>query len=308
MKVLISGGTGLLGAALVGTLLGDGHEVAVLTRSVEPEERGPGLRFLRWDGRTANGWGEMASRYDHWVHLAGENVGDGRWTAAKKRRIRDSRLASGAALVDSATRFGAPKVLLQASGIGFYGAERRADVPVTEHDPPGADFLADVAVAWEDSTAALEKLGTRRVVMRTGVVLARDGGALPKLARAYRLFVGGNLGTGKQWISWIHWVDHVRAMRLLLEDPAARGAFHLSAPEPVRQREFGRRLARVLHRPHWLPTPAPLLRAVLGEMATVVLTGVAAFPQRLLERGFAFHFPELESALVDLLASRGDRG
>ena len=291
----------------LGPLLHDGHEVAVLTRSVREEGREPGPRFVRWDGRTASGWGELASAYDHWVHLAGENVGDGRWTAAKKRRIRDSRLASGAALMDAATRFGAPRVLLQASGIGFYGVDR-SDAPVEERDPPGDDFLAELAVAWEGSTAALEKLGTRRVVMRTGVVLARDGGALPKLARAYRLFVGGNLGTGKQWISWIHLADHVRAMRLLLEDTAARGAFHLSAPEPVRQREFGRCLARVLHRPHWLPTPAPVLRAVLGEMATVVLTGVAALPQRLLERGFVFQFPRLDGALVDLLASQGERG
>jgi hypothetical protein len=300
MKVLITGGTGLIGSALSRELAAAGHEVVVLTR--DPARAGalpPGVTAAGWDGRTAAGWGHLAAGAGGIVHLAGENIAAGRWTAERKRRIRDSRVRSGEAVM-AAIRAAAPRpaVLLQASGVGYYGP---GDEPVDESAPPGGDFLARVCVDWEAATAEVEALGVRRAVLRTAVVLAREGGALPKMLLPFRLFAGGPVGSGRQQLSWIHLADETGAIRFLLERDDASGPFNLSAPEPVSNREFARTAGRVLGRPSVLPTPAPAMRLLLGEMADMLLIGRRALPARLLALGYRFRFPALEGALQDLL-------
>lgn len=304
-RVIITGGTGLIGRALAAELIAADYEVVVLSRNPQRAHGLPtGIRVEVWDGRTAQGWGPLADGAYAIVNLAGENLAGGRWTAERKQRIRRSRLDAGQAVVE-AVRAAArkPAVVVQASGIGYYGP--RGDEEVTEDFPPGSDFLGRLAVEWEASTAPVEALGVRRVVIRTGVVLSREGGALPRLALPFRFFLGGPLGSGRQWTPWISIADQVGAIRFLVEHEEARGPYNLAAPHPVTNRELARALGRALRRPAYLPVPAFALRLLLGEMSAVLLTGQRAVPKRLLEAGFTFRFPRLEDALSDLLGWPG---
>jgi len=304
-RVLITGGSGLIGSALTEELAGAGYEVVVLSRSPEEVSGLPaGARAVGWDAASADGWWEEADGARAIVNLAGENLASWPWTEVRKRRILESRLKSTGAVVAALERVreggGAlPEVLLQGSGIDYYGP--RGDQEVSEDDPPGDDFLARVVVEWEAASAPAEALGVRRVPLRTAMVLARGGGALPKLALPFKLFAGGPIGSGRQWVPWIHLRDEVRAIRFLLERREAAGSFNLAAPEPVRNRELARALGRVLHRPSVFPAPAFAVRAVLGEMADVLLHGRRAVPERLRELGFEWEYPELQRALEDLL-------
>ena len=234
------------------------------------------------------------------VHLAGESIADGRWSDERKQRIRDSRIMSGQAIVEAiqdAER--KPSVLVQSSAIGYYGPLE--DQVVDESGQPGGDYLSKVCVDWEDSTTAVEEMGVRRPIARTGIVLSMDGGALPKIVLPFKLFAGGKIGSGKQWWSWIHIADQVRALRFLLENNEATGAFNLSAPNPVRNSEFAKTVGSVMGRPSLLPVPSPALSTLYGEMSTVLLDGQRAIPARLQAMGFTFDFPALEAALKDLL-------
>ncbi len=300
-RVLITGGSGLIGRALTAELAGAGYEVVVLSRSPERISSLPaGARAVGWDGETADGWGGEADGARAIVNLAGENLATGRWTAARKRRILGSRLASTRAVIQAIERVGTPpEVLLQGSGVDFYGPQ--GDEPVDESSPPGEGFLARVTREWEAASAPAEALGVRRVLLRTAMVLATEGGALPKLALPFRLFVGGPMGSGGQWVPWIHLADETAAIRFLLEHPEASGPFDLAAPEPVTNAELSRSLGRVLSRPALFRVPAFVLRAVLGEMADVLLTGRRALPRRLEELGFAWTYPGLDEALESLL-------
>jgi len=300
MKILITGGTGLIGRRLAAELVADGHEVVVLTRRPERADLPPGVEAAGWDGRTSHGWGPLVDGDTALVNLAGENIAGGRWTTGQKKRIRESRLDAGRAVVEAVGKAPqAPRVLLQASAVGYYGP--RGDAEVTEQSPAGKDFLASVCAAWEDSTAAVEERGVRRVVLRTGVVLDPEGGALPKMMLPFKLFAGGPAGDGEQWMPWIHAADEIAAIRFLLDQEDAIGPYNLTAPHPVTNGELSRALGKVLHRPALLRAPAFALRLALGEMADVVLTGQRALPRRLLEAGFRFRFPEIQEALRDLL-------
>lgn len=301
MRFIILGGSGLIGRALSRTLSQAGHEVVVVSRSPErvpPMER---VSAAGWDGHSAEGWGELVDGADGIVNLAGESIGAGRWSEARKQRIVRSREQAGTAIVEAvraATR--KPGVVFQISGVGYYGIVDNR--PFTESDPPGNDFLASVAVRWEAATRPVEEEGVRRVIARTGVVLTPQGGVLPQMMLPFRLFVGGPLGTGRQWVSWIHLEDTVRGIQFMLENPACTGVYNLTSPQPVTNAEFGKILGRVLRRPYWLPVPALALRVILGEMSTLVLEGQRVIPTRLLEEaGFQFRFAQLESALRDLL-------
>ena len=310
MHALITGGTGLIGTTLAKALRDDGHRVTILSRQQDPHVPNGTVAQL-WNGRTAEGWAHVVNEVDAVVNLAGENLaGQGplpaRWTNSRKQLIRQSRLDAGQALVEaivSATN--PPQVLVQASGIGYYGTSE--DEPIDEDAPVGTDFLGKLAVDWEASTKAVEDKGVRRVIIRTGAVLSINGGALPKLLLPYRLFVGGPLGSGRQFMPWIHIADEVNAIRFLIDQALAQGAFNLCAPNPVTNREFGRVLGRVLNRPSLLPVPAFSMRALFGEVADVVLEGQRAYPKRLHSFGYAFRFPELEPALHDLLSSESRR-
>jgi len=301
MRVILAGGTGLIGRALAANLVADGHEVILLSRSPGRVTGLPaGARAEEWDGRTAAGWGPLADGAQAVVNLAGENLGAARWTTERKRRIRESRLNAGQAVVQAVQAAGrAPRVAIQSSAVGYYGPQ--GDQELAEEAPPGSDFLAQLCVEWEASTAPVEALGVRRAVVRSGVVLSARDGALPRMLLPFKLFAGGPLGNGRQWLSWIHIADEVAAIRFLIETEEASGPFNLTAPHPLTNAEFGRAVGRVLGRPAWLPAPALALRLALGEMATVVLDGQRAVPRRLLDLGFTFRFPEAEAALRDLL-------
>jgi len=262
------------------------------------------VRAAEWDGLTAQGWSQLLDGETAIVHLAGEGIADGRWTEDRKRRIRDSRVLSGRAVVEAIRQAREkPRALLQSSAVGYYGP--RGDDEVVEGQPPGRGFLADVSVEWEASTAEAESLGARRVLLRTGVVLAREGGALPRMALPFKLLAGAPLGSGRQWLPWIHIADEVGAIRFLLERDDAQGPFNLTAPQPVTNRELGDVLARVLRRPSPLQSlglgvPEPVFRVMLGEMADAVLHSQRVLPTRLLQLGYTFRFPDLGSALQDL--------
>lgn len=306
MRVIITGGTGLIGKALSAGLAAGGHEVIVLSRSPGRARGLPAnVRAVGWDAASADGWGELASGATAIVNLAGENIGGDRflpdrWTAEKKRRIRQSRIDAGRAVVEAVKNAPVkPQVVVQISGIDYYGAHESGRF--TESDPPGDGFLASVVLDWEASTAPVEEYGVRRPVLRSGVVLSTQGGILPRVLLPYRLFVGGPLGPGRQWWSWIHLDDLVRAIRFAIETPDAHGAINAVAPESVPNREFGKTVARVVGRPHYFPVPALALRAALGEVAALVLDGRYVVPKRLQEMGFEFKFPTLESALRDLI-------
>lgn len=303
MRVIVTGGTGFIGRALCARLVAAGHDVTVLSRAPERAADLPRVRLAAWDGVSVEPLGPLLAGAAAVVHLAGESIAGGRWTAARKRRIRASRVDSSAALAAAILALPQPPaVLLQASAVGYYGS--RGDEELDESSPPGEGFLAEVCRQWEAASAAVEDRGVRRPLARTGVVLAPGGGALPAMARPVRWFCGGPLGGGRQWLPWIHLDDELRALLFLLEHPTASGPFNLTAPQPLRQRAFVEALGRVLSRPSSLPAPELALRLALGEMSELLLASQRVRPARLLELGFRFRFSAAAQALGDLLGGR----
>ena len=301
MRVLVAGGSGLIGRALVASLAEDAHSVVVLSRRPEAVRGLPaGVRPAGWDGRTLGAWVEEVAAADALVQLSGESL-LGRWTEEKKRRLASSRVDTSRLLAEAVGSVRRrPGVFVQGSAVGYYGDT--GDAEVAEGSPPGSGFLADLAARWEAASAAVAGLGLRRPIARTGIVLAREGGALGPMALAHRLLVGGPLGDGRQWTPWIHLADEVGALRFLIEHPQATGPFDLVAPEPARNRDLSRAIGRALGRPSWLPVPRWPLRLAAGELADAVFAGQRALPARLLSLGYRFRFPALEGALADLLA------
>jgi uncharacterized protein len=314
MKIVISGGTGLIGKALVKELAGDGHQVVILSRSPKKYQSqfGDHVSLAAWDGRSVGDWLVHIDGADAVVNLAGESIsGSGflpdRWDANKKKRILNSRINAGQALVKAIESVeNKPKAFIQASAVGYYGST--GDVLVTESYPPGDDFLASVTRKWEASTEAVEAMGIRRAIARIGLVLSLEDGALPRLVFPSRLFAGGWFGSGDQWWPWIHIDDVVSALRFLIEEEAAQGPFNLTAPNPVTNKEFGKALGRAMNRPALVPVPAIALRLALGEVASTVLEGQRAIPQRLQEMGFTFDFPQVDEALENLLQGNNQPG
>lgn len=302
MRVIITGGTGLIGQALAADLLKDGHEVIALSR--DPQRRSvhlpSGVRLEQWDGQSAQGWGHLVEEAGAILNLAGENLGEGRWTEARKRAILESRLRAGKAVCEAVVQARhKPGMVIQASAIGYYGSHK--DEIITEKSPPAADFLSQICQQWEPATAAVEQAGVRRVVTRSGVVLSHRGGAFPRMLMPFNFFAGGPLGSGQQWISWVHLRDEVAGLRFLMENPKAAGVYNLTSPYPLRNVDFEHTIGRVLHRPAIIPTPALAIRLLFGEMAITVLEGQRVIPERLEKEGFVFNFPRLEDALRDLL-------
>ncbi len=304
MLALITGGTGFIGRGLSRRLLEAGYDVAVLTRNPAAYEKAAGgkIRYVKWDGSTAAGWGTLVGGAAAVVNLAGANIANKRWTPDVKERIIQSRLAAGNAVVEAiAAAKSKPGVLVQASAVGVYGS--RGDEELDESSPPGEGYLAEVVRKWESSTVAAEEAGVRRVVIRSGLVLGADGGAFPRLLRPFKFFAGGPLGTGHQWFPWIHYRDEIEATKFLIVNERTNGVYNLCAPEPLRNRDFSRIIGRILKRPWWWPVPAFALRTLYGEMAdALLLASEKVLPKRLFEAGFQFEYRTAEAALRDLVA------
>lgn len=305
MRVIITGGTGQIGRPLIADLLKQGHEVIILSRSPAVVEGLPKeVKIEGWDARTAKGWGALADGAGAIVNLAGENIaGEGflpaKWTDERKKRILESRVNAGKAITEAVEQASKkPGAVIQASAVGYYGP--RGSEEITEESPPGSDFLAKVCIDWEASTAPVEKMGVRRAVIRTGIPLSFEEGALARMALPFKLFAGGPLGSGKQYFPWIHPADETGAIRFLIENANASGAFNLTAPNPLTNAQFSHVLGKVMQRPSFVPTPAFAFEMAFGEVASLVLTGQRAVPKHLLEAGYKFQYTDAEAALRDL--------
>ena len=297
MRVLVSGASGLIGTALCASLRGDGDEAIRLVRrpAVASDE-------IEWDPAKGQLDPFTIGGFDAVVHLSGAGIGDRRWSDARRKEIRDSRLDSTALLAESlAATQSKPAVLISGSAIGFYGDRSQ---PVTEDDGPAdpPDYLSELVVAWEEATAAAEAAGIRTVHLRTGIVLAKEGGALKKLLLPFRLGVGGKLGSGQTWWSWISIEDQVRAIKHLINS-SVEGPVNLTAPNPVTNGQFTKALGQVLRRPAVLPVPRFVLEIILGkDLARALLfTSARVLPAKLEESGFEFRHPDVKTALQAVL-------
>jgi uncharacterized protein len=304
MKIVVAGGSGFLGRPLVDRLSSEGHEVIVLSRHAGAGGSGR-ARSVSWqpDG-TAGAWTREIDGAGAVVNLAGEGIADRRWTATRKRALEQSRILSTRSLVTAiAQSTQTPSVLISGSGVGYYGDT--ADKVVTESDPPGRDFLARLCVDWEAEARRAEAAGCRVDLVRTGIVLARDGGALKKLLPPFLMFVGGPIASGRQVMPWIHRDDWVSLVTRLIERGDISGPFNATAPGPVSNRDFSKALGRALHRPSLFPVPAFALRVLVGEIAEVALvTGQRAIPERATGMGFAFRYATIDTAMSAIFQPR----
>jgi uncharacterized protein len=303
MSIIIAGGSGFLGSALARALAGDGHDVIILTRqssAVSPPQ--PRTTFVPWtpDG-TAGPWAKTLEGASAVINLAGESIAAKRWSATQKQKLRDSRLMATRSLT-AAIRQAArpPGAFISGSAVGYYGD--RGEETLSEASPPGSDFLARLATEWEAAANDVAPL-TRVALARTGIVLDRSGGALPKMLPPFRMFVGGPLGSGTQYMPWIHKDDWVKLVSWIVSTDAARGAVNATSPSPVTNAQFSEALGRVLNRPSRLPAPAFALRIALGEMAdALLLSGQRALPVRATDLGFSFRYSNIDEALASILA------
>jgi uncharacterized protein (TIGR01777 family) len=300
MRVVLAGGSGFLGGALTRRLLADGHGVTVLSR--RPDARIDGAQVVTWDpDGTSGDWARSIEGGDALVNLSGAGIADARWTDERKAELRSSRVLSTrslvAALRDAPRR---PAVFIQQTGVGYYGASL-SDRPLDESFPPGDDFLGELGVAWEAEALPASALGVRVVIVRSGLVLARDGSALVRMRPFYRWFVGGPVGSGRQYFAWIHLDDWLALTVWALTNSSVSGVLNGTAPGTITCREFSDAFGRALRRPSWLPVPGFVLRLLYGEMAAaVLLKGQRVVPRRTQELGFTFRYPTIDEALREV--------
>lgn len=300
-RIVISGGTGFLGSRLATRFVRDGHDVVVLTRSerLPAELAQQGVRRATWDALSGGEWEREVDGAQAVIHLAGEQAVGVRYTARVKERIVSSRVKSGEALVRAIEKAAArPKVMISASGVGYYGG-RLDKVPLDERAPAGSDFLASVCVAWEGAVGPVEALGVRLVVARLGIVLGKGGGALETMARPFKWFVGGAIGSGKQMFTWVHVDDVVEVLARALSDSSLRGPINVAAPNAVDHTELADALGKALHRPAIFPVPGFALRALFAEGAVPLLTGQNAVPKKLDDAGYRFRYTSIDAALAE---------
>jgi uncharacterized protein (TIGR01777 family) len=307
MRIFITGGTGLVGQRLVRQLQKRGDRAVILTRRYGHARQviGPDVQLVEGDPMKSGDWMDAVGDCDAVVHLAGENVFGRRWNADYKKLLYDSRILSTQNIVEALRRKpgradGRSKVLVNASAIGYYGP--RGDEELTEESPAGSDFLAKLCVDWENAARAAESVGVRVAMIRTGVVLDKEGGALAKLLTPFKLGFGGPVAKGNQWMSWIHHADLVGLFLFAVDNPDAHGPLNGTAPNPATNREFGKTLGRVLHRPALVWTPGIALRAMVGEAAGLIVAGQRVIPKGALGLGYSFQYPTLEAALGQILA------
>lgn len=302
MKIMIAGGTGFIGGELVAQLRKKDHEVFLLSRS-ERKNADPKIHYLSWDGKSMGSWSEEMKAMDAVINLAGESIAEKRWSRAQKDKIIQSRVLATRAIVEAISKSDPkPKVLINASAVGYYGNVPEGEV--SETHAKGTGFLAETCDAWENEAKRAQALGLRTVFLRIGIVLEKGGGALSKILPPFQMFAGGPLGSGKQWFPWIHRDDVVGIILFALENESLLGPVNTTAPNPVTMRDFCRDLGNAIHRPSWAPVPAFALNILLGEMSSMLLGGQKAVPEKLLKHHFNFKFPVLGGALDDILGKK----
>ena len=295
LKIFITGGTGFVGKTLASALIRSGKEVTILTRSGKGELAG--VTWVEGDPTKRGGWQERVKGHDLVINLAGASIFS-RWTEETKKTLRESRMLTTRHIVE-AMEGGKGKSLFSTSAVGYYGFH--GDEDLTEDSPPGGDFLALLARDWEAEAGEAEKKGCRVVIARFGIVLGEKGGALGQMVPLFKKFVGGPLGSGKQWFSWVHIEDLTRAFLFLLDHPDISGPVNFTAPNPVRNKELAQSLGKILGRPAFLPAPRFMLRLILGEFGSILLEGQRVLPQKLLKAGFQFQYPEIDGALRQVI-------
>lgn len=299
-RILVTGATGLIGRPLCQSLLDDGHTIIGLSRTPEKARGAPVTEMRRWDAMSGPPTDDALAGVDAVIHLAGEPIVAHRWSDEQKRRIRDSRVVSTRHLVKGLRAMAdKPAVFISSSAVGFYGD--RGDELLDEQSPAGRGFMPEVCRAWEQEAEPVTAAGIRLVLLRTGVVLSRAGGALEKMMTPFKLGLGGKLGNGRQWFPWIHMNDIVGIYRYALADESLKGPVNGTAPAPVTNAEFTRQFAEALHRPAFVAVPEFGLRVTMGEMAAVLLSSQRVLPNAVIAAGYQFRFATLAAALADLL-------
>jgi uncharacterized protein len=302
VRIAIAGGTGLIGQALTDRLIDKGHSIYILTRNSSNKKQKPNVTYVEWlkDGATPE---NTLVGVDAFVNLSGESINSGRWTEEQKRKIVDSRISSAREMnrIISALQ-NKPEVLVNASAVGFYGTSLKQTF-TEEATTPGSDFLASTVYAWEKEAEQAKSEGVRTVFSRFGIVLDKEEGALPRMLLPYKMFFGGKIGSGEQWMSWVHIKDVAGAITFSIENTSIEGPVNVTAPNPKQMKDFGKIIGNVIGRPHWFPTPGFALKAALGEMSVLVLEGQKVLPKKLEQNGYIFFYTHLDAALSDLLQS-----
>ncbi len=305
MKILVTGGTGFVGTQLTSRLLKEGHEITILTRlRKEIGSKTPSVLYLRADPTQKGDWQSSINEYEVIINLAGASIFS-TWTEETKRAIRESRIFTTRNLVEGIDPERAKSMtLFSTSAVGYYGFH--GDEELTENSPPGNDFLARMAVEWEAEALKAREKGCRVVITRFGIVLGKGNGALSQMVPLFRKFIGGPIGSGQQWFSWVHMEDLTEAFLFLMRRPEISGPVNLCSPNPVRNKDFARALGNALKRPAFLPVPGFMIKLVLGEFGSVILEGQRVIPKRLLESEFVFNYPHVGKALENIVAPRGN--
>ncbi|HET7578830.1 MAG TPA: TIGR01777 family oxidoreductase [Bacillales bacterium] len=300
MHVAITGGTGFVGRALTDSLIKDDHQVSVLTRNPANKPEKPGVTYVKWLVDNASPANELEN-VDAIVNLAGTSINSGRWTKSRKKEILNSRIKATEAVINLIDELSPkPSVLANASAVGYYGMSE-SETFTEDSRVHAEDFLAGVAQRWEEEASKATQYDVRTVFCRFGVILGTDEGALPQMILPYKFGAGGTVGSGKQWLSWVHIDDVVGMIRFAIETREMSGPLNVTAPEPKRMKAFGKTIGEVLNRPHWMPVPGFAMKAALGEMSSLLLQGQRVLPEKAKQHGYPFHYPELKPALNSLL-------
>ena len=300
MKVLMTGGTGFIGPHLAARLVQDGHEVTILARPSEEKKRiASGASLLEGSPTQRGAWQEAVQKQDAVINLAGASIFT-RWSDKQKKEIWESRTSTTRNIVEAIeVNQGRSFTLFSTSAVGYYGFH--GDEELTEDSPPGDDFLATLAVAWEAEALKAKQKGARVVITRFGIVLGPGGGALGQMLPVFKRFMGGSIGNGKQWFSWVHMSDLTEAFVFLFRHPDLSGPFNLCSPYPIRNKELAKAIGKAMHRPSFMPAPAFMIKLVFGEFGSVILKGQRVVPRRLLEHGFSFQYPEVDKAIENIV-------
>jgi len=300
MKIIITGGTGFVGTQLTTRLVQDGHTVTILTRSLKgAKERPPGISYLEGDPTKKGPWQEAIKNHDAVINLAGASIFS-KWTEEHKKAIRESRVSTTQNIVEGIPSDPSKKItLFSTSAVGYYGF--CGDEELIEDSPSGDDFLARIAKEWEGEALKARDKGARVVITRFGIVMGEKGGALSQMIPLFKKYIGGPIGNGKQWFSWVHIKDLAEAFAFLLKHPEISGPVNVCSPNPVRNRDLAKALGKMLHRPSFIPAPGFMVRWVLGEFGSIILEGQRVVPKQLLNSGFVFQFPDIECALQSIV-------